>query len=58
MEMLGQGQVNETKERLRQLHSFTFGSSMGDRRSTATVHQLSPGPGGLSTITENNDTQG
>ncbi|CAL4159838.1 unnamed protein product, partial [Meganyctiphanes norvegica] len=59
MDMLGQGQVNETKERLKQLHSFTLGSSLAEnRRSTATVHQLSPGPGGLSTITESNDTQG
>ncbi|XP_063609375.1 rac GTPase-activating protein 1-like isoform X1 [Penaeus indicus] len=55
MELLGRGQVNETRERLQQLqHSFTFsGTATNQRRST---RDLSPGP--LSTITEDNDTMG
>lgn len=55
MELLGRGQVNETRERLQQLqHSFTFtGTATNQRRS---MRDLSPGP--LSTITEDNDTMG
>lgn len=53
MDLLGRGQVNETREKLQQMqHSFTYMAGT-ERRS---IRDHSPGP--LSTITEDNDSQG
>lgn len=52
MDLLGRGQVNETREKLQQLqHSFTYAGGTDQRRSTK---DYSPGP--LSTITEDRDS--
>lgn len=54
MELLGKGQVNETREKLQQLqYSFThFGGSGNDQRRSTRDGSVAP----LSTITEDHDT--